>query len=220
MNPLILFDFDGVLADSFDLFSAAFLESCRAHGVQAIFSPKEFLDLFDGNLYEELARRGINGSLQTALFQCMAQTLAQRSTPIRLFNGIPAMLDILAPIAPLYVVTSNLRCVVTRTLAETGVTSIREIWGAETDASKARKIRWLRERHPDLRPFYVGDTAGDIREAREAGAIALAAAWGWHDRVRLLGAHPDAIVNTPAQLAAFFTQRENPHDPKTQPHAD
>jgi len=219
MHTLILFDFDGVLADSFDLFSWAFLEACRTHGVQGIRSRKDFLDLFDGNLYEEMERRGVGGSLQKDILKEMAESLAHRSSEIRLFKGIPDTVTALARDAVLYVITSNLGEIVSRVLQNGGVTGIKEIWGAEKETSKVRKIHRLRERHPECPPFYIGDTSGDIREARKAGVGALAVTWGWHDRERLLRAGPDALFNSPAELAAFFTQPGDVHDTKTERNA-
>ena len=48
--------------------------------------------------------------------------------------------------------------------------------------------------------FYVCDTAGDVREAREAGVKTVAVTWGWHPRSRLERARPDVIVDDPKKL--------------------
>jgi phosphoglycolate phosphatase-like HAD superfamily hydrolase len=54
----------------------------------------------------------------------------------------------------------------------------------------------------------VGDTTGDMIESRHAGVKAIGAAWGWHGRVRLSTAAPFAIVDTPSELAAFFSSMQ------------
>jgi phosphoglycolate phosphatase len=51
--------------------------------------------------------------------------------------------------------------------------------------------------------FYVCDTAGDIREAREAGVKAVAVTWGWHPRERLERAKPDAFIEKSEDLLAL-----------------
>jgi phosphoglycolate phosphatase len=48
--------------------------------------------------------------------------------------------------------------------------------------------------------FYIGDTVGDIKEARAAGVWTVAVTWGWHSRERLLAARPDFLVDTPEEL--------------------
>jgi len=51
--------------------------------------------------------------------------------------------------------------------------------------------------------WFVGDTAGDMREARLAGATPLGVAWGWHGREQLEAAGAERIADTPADLLAI-----------------
>jgi phosphoglycolate phosphatase len=48
--------------------------------------------------------------------------------------------------------------------------------------------------------FYVGDTVGDIKEARLAGVKTVAVTWGWHNKERLEMASPDYVIETPDDL--------------------
>ena len=48
--------------------------------------------------------------------------------------------------------------------------------------------------------IYVGDSALDIRAAREAGVLAISLVGGVHSNERLLTAHPDLIVSAPTDL--------------------
>jgi phosphoglycolate phosphatase len=53
------------------------------------------------------------------------------------------------------------------------------------------------------RTYYIGDTAGDIREARAAGVRTVAVTWGWHSRERLAATQPDFLVDTPEELLSI-----------------
>jgi phosphoglycolate phosphatase len=69
--------------------------------------------------------------------------------------------------------------------------------------------------------WYVGDTVADIVEGKAAGVRTIAAGvrtiaagvrtiavgWGWHDAERLLGASPDYLAQTPADLLEFLGRR-------------
>ena len=55
--------------------------------------------------------------------------------------------------------------------------------------------------------YYVGDTTGDIREAKTAGVRTVAVAWGWHSRERLLAAQPEFVVDKPEDLLAVEDHR-------------
>jgi len=79
------------------------------------------------------------------------------------------------------------------------------VLGNEVAGSKVEKIGLARRRYGDGDgSWYVGDTVGDIDEARDAGACTVAAAWGWHSRERLARARPDHIAATPADLLTLL----------------
>jgi len=50
------------------------------------------------------------------------------------------------------------------------------------------------------RTYYVGDTAGDVREGRAAGVRTVAVTWGWHSREKLAAAGPEFLVDNPVEL--------------------
>jgi phosphoglycolate phosphatase len=81
----------------------------------------------------------------------------------------------------------------------------REIFGADFRFSKKEKIVYALEKYgiPGEQALYVGDTAGDIVEARAAGVRSVAVTWGWHNRERLAAAHPDFLIDTPEGLLAM-----------------
>ena len=57
----------------------------------------------------------------------------------------------------------------------------------------------------------MGDTAGDIREAREAGVTPVGVAWGWHEPELLLEAGAERVAVTPAELLTILAP-ELAHD--------
>lgn len=202
MRALVLFDYDGVLVDSLDYFVDAFLDSCHEHQFHKIGSRQDFLALFDVNFYAGMARAGLNGALRESVFRGMAARLAEKSDRYSFFPGIPEALRDLAAFADVYVVSSNDSAVVQEFLDHHGLTVYREVLGGDKDTSKVRKIRAVAARHPGAPTIYVGDTTGDILEAREGGAISVGAAWGWHGAERLSAACPDYLVQQPGDLVA------------------
>ena len=86
-----------------------------------------------------------------------------------------------------------------------GIEGVRAVLGSDQEASKQVKIRKIVAQWPDLTPFYVGDTLGDMHEAHAAGVRAVAALWGWHGEARLLPGHPDRLLHAPAELLALCT---------------
>jgi phosphoglycolate phosphatase len=101
------------------------------------------------------------------------------------------------------VISSNASKMIRRLLIGYGFEScFEEILGADFSVSKKEKIDHALAKYgiPAQRTFYIGDTAGDMREARAAGVRPVAVTWGWHSRERLLAANPEFLVDTPEAL--------------------
>jgi len=200
MRPLVLFDYDGVLVDSLDYFLDAFLEACHEHGCRQVRTRDDFLALFDINFYDGMARAGLTGKLRDAVFQGMAERLKAKAGKYSFFPGIPEALRALAEFADIFVISSNGSDVVREFLDVHNLSLYREVLGGDKDTSKVRKIHAVTRRHPGVKAIYVGDTTGDIQEAREAGVVAVGAGWGWHGSARLAKLRPDHLLQAPADL--------------------
>ncbi|HAF17094.1 MAG TPA: haloacid dehalogenase, partial [Peptococcaceae bacterium] len=85
-----------------------------------------------------------------------------------------------------------------------GITEFEDIVGAEKEKSKVKKIRRAMKSYPSDISYYIGDTAGDMIEAREAGAKTIAVSWGYQSAERLKKADPDYLVNSPEELTALL----------------
>lgn len=200
MRPLVLFDYDGVLVDSLAYFLDAFLASCEEHGCHQVRTREDFLALFDINFYDGMAKAGLTGKLRTAVFHGMAERLKGKSGKYTFFPGIPEALRGLAGFADIFVISSNDSDVVQGYLDAHGLRVYRDVLGGDKDTSKVRKIRSVARLHPDAPTIYVGDTTGDVLEAREAGSLAVGAGWGWHGADRLKKSRPDYLLASPADL--------------------
>ncbi|MCL5271554.1 MAG: HAD family hydrolase [bacterium] len=204
LTRVLLFDFDGVIVDSFDCFHACFAEVCRELSRPALATREAFLRLFDTNLFEGMAAAGLTPAEVSATLATLSRRLTRAGRAYDFYAGMEETLRALAATNPLYIVTSNLGGIVEEFLAGRALAGVREVLGAEKEQSKTRKILEITARHPGLACYYVGDTQGDMIEGRRAGARTVGAAWGWHGARRLAGAHPDHLVHTPAELLALF----------------
>jgi len=203
-RPVIMFDNDGVLADSFDAFLAAFGAACRRHGHAGIGTRERFLGLFEGNFYDGMAAHGVSREALRAIVD--DTTAALSATPdLRPFPGVAELLQRLATRFDVVVISSNAASVVRGFLAREGLDAfVSDVLGVETDPSKVRKIATVTARYPgQLAYFYVGDTSGDMVEGAAAGATPLGAGWGWHGPAVLAAAGAAYVAATPADLLAY-----------------
>ncbi|MGB9793410.1 MAG: HAD family hydrolase [Desulfofundulus sp.] len=201
---LVMFDYDGVIADSYAQFIEDWVRVCKAHGVE-FKSPGEAIDLFDGNVYESMRRLGVSDEAIDRILEEYRATAAFKE--VKLFPEMPRALEEIAQLHRVVIITSNLSAVVREVLMRNGVRCVSEVIGAEEEKSKVKKIKAVISRYPGLTPYYVGDTKGDILEGRAAGAITVGVAWGWHPPERLAEGNPDYLVNTPEELVRLFRER-------------
>jgi phosphoglycolate phosphatase len=198
-NGLLLFDFDGVLVESLDVYERVVKKALARIGSPIVKSREDFLDLFDGNFYESLAQKGVD-------VQVLARTI--RMTPEDHAQILPhgAMMPVLRALHErrvLAVLSSNAARTIERALARFGWDGCFDrVLGSEAGFSKTEKFSRALEIY-GMEPAevsYVCDTVGDIREARDAGIRTVAVTWGWHSRERLAAAHPDRLIDVPEKL--------------------
>jgi phosphoglycolate phosphatase len=199
-DKLIMFDFDGVIADSLDDQSRAFVDTLRAHGLDELATPSTFLDFTETNWFEALAASGVPERVVTEVEDAFGAVPSPD-----LFPEMAAVIERLAAEHPVVVITSSRTADVQAILDEHGVTGVAEVMGGDVEPSKTLKIRSARRRYGESREaWYVCDTVGDVHEARDAGAVTVGVAWGWHGEERLLSAEPDLIARRPGDLFDLF----------------
>jgi phosphoglycolate phosphatase len=197
---LLMFDFDGVIADSLDVQSGAFVETMTESGLDHLATPEHFLDFLEDNWFAALAAAGVPHEVAGQV----DDSIGELPSP-ELFPGMAAVVERLAAAHTVIVITSSRTDHVERVLQEHGVKGVADVIGADKDESKTRRIRAARSRFAPGRPaWYVGDTVGDIIEAREAGVCTVGAAWGWHGPERLGRVQPDHLAHEPQDLLDLF----------------
>ena len=202
--PLLMLDYDGVVVDSLEIFSSSFLEGCRRAGLTGIATQEDVLRLFEGNVYESLRAAGAGDEQVRRVVRRAADALKLALPALRPFPLMPEVLRELAEARYLVIVTSNTADLVEAFLRRHSVRGVAQIAGAEAGQSKVDKIAALVARFPGQeRYWFVGDTAGDMREARLAGVTPLGVAWGWHDPEVLEEAGAERIAQDPADLLAI-----------------
>ena len=198
---LFLFDFDGVLADSLDLYSEAVARCLLRIGTPIVKNREDYLALFEGNFYESMAAKGVD----LVAFAGAAQEILPGIDydAMKPFDGLIPVLEALQKDHLLAVVSSNGFRTISRMLERFGFDRFfQDILGSDFLFSKKDKIAHALSKYgiDRKRTFYIGDTTGDILEAREAGVRTVAVTWGWHSREKLAAVHPDFLVDKPEDL--------------------
>jgi len=211
-RELVMFDFDGVIVDSLDIFSTAFLDACAASGVEGFTSSDDLLAVMEDNYYAGMRARGVDDARGAEVLRRLGEQLVRARHWLKPFPLMPQVLEELSDVRTVVVVTSSPNAVVQGWLQGHEILGVSEVAGADTALSKVDKIHALQERFPGQDVYwYVGDTAGDVREAREAGATPVGVSWGWHEPEQLVEAGAERIAWTPAELLTILAP-ELTHD--------
>ena len=208
---LLVFDWDGTLADSTGIIAGAIQQACRDLGVPA---PDDTAARFVIGLGLADALRHVAPALPAADYPRLSERYREhylaRDPEIPLFGGAREMLDELDQRGFLLAIaTGKSRVGLTRALAQQRL--------AHRFVASRCADEGFPKPHPDmlltlmdrcgvepLETLMIGDTTHDLELARNAGAAALAVTYGAHDSEGLAGCSPLASVASIAELAAWL----------------
>jgi phosphoglycolate phosphatase len=200
---LVVFDYDGVLADSLEQAILASEEFCRS--VSHDRAPtKETVEALEVMTYPEIARSvGLSPEKVDSFSAYVFGRFQEMSPSIPFFPGVEPLLRRLSA-KNIAIVSGNSSAVIRAKLASHGLAqAVTCILGAFEPGDKAEKIRCACE-HFGIDAglaCMIGDSASDVRHAKNAGAISIAATWGWQSLRMLSKENPDYIVDSVRELA-------------------
>jgi phosphoglycolate phosphatase len=198
---LFLFDFDGVLVDSVDVYEKTVTDCLQKINQPLSRGREEFLELFEGNFYESLVKKGVD---LNAFIKASVDILAQVN--FKEIKPIAAVVPVVRELHKnncLLVVSSNDSTSIKEALELFHYDGyFREIFGSDFMFSKKEKIIYATKKY-QVAPqdiYYIGDTTGDIKEGKQAGVKTVGVTWGWHSKEKMAAAKPDYLFDTPQEL--------------------
>ena len=211
MSPdLIIFDFDGVIADSADSYSQAYQKTFAYFGRPDQF--KDFHDWYDSEWENNWLRAGFRSE---QLPEAIAYFWSNHSYAlVKPFPGIECELKQLGRSAPLVICSTTDEPVISGFLRQHGLEGyFQEVFGREQHRSAKFEIfeRALKKyRVKPARAVIIGDTAADVRPARQLGCCAAAVTYGWYSPERIVAEAPDIIIEAPEQITRKLEEASRP----------
>lgn len=184
---LVIFDFDGTLADSFAMFLEIWKVAAKRYGFKDV-SENDLERLRDCSAREIIAEVGLPWWKLPLVTRHMRKLMRERIDKVRLFDGVEAALKTLkSEGVKIAIVTSNSRENVERVLGADGIALIDHLGCGASVFGKKPKIRSAMKAS-NVSPkevLCVGDEIRDAEVAKELRLDFAAASWGYTNPKRL-----------------------------------
>lgn len=201
-SQVVIFDFDGTLANTFDLILKLFNEVASNYNLPVVkSSDKEKLRNFSAR--ELISEYKISPWKLLQLTRDILPKVKQNAKDISLVEGmLEVVMELKKRGVTMGIVTSNSKENVELFLMNQNISQIDFIHSEKNLFGKGKVLRHVlqQQKFTADKVIYVGDEVRDIEAARAAGILALAVTWGFNSEERLQKAQPDYLVTQPEQI--------------------
>jgi phosphoglycolate phosphatase len=206
-KKVIIFDFDGVLADSFDTFYFLTLDGFKRIGLK--MTRKKYQELFLNNYHKSL---GTAVKYKVKLNEYLRfrndnySTYYDKKIRVKLFPGAKEFIKNAGRKNILAIASSGKEKNIKKLLKEAGVDKCFGLILADSKHSKKDMIETILNKY-NARPeetIFITDTVGDIKAAKMSRLITIAVTWGFHSRKTLTASKPDKIASNLKSLLSLL----------------
>ncbi len=204
----VIFDFDGVIADSKKTIFRIYEAMCREMGLEFYNSLSDFLKNVDGNYMHFYMKLGIRKSEFERANRVYKKHFLRLGDGIEMFRGVDVLLHTLKSRDFKIGICSNTHeFIVNSLLKKFGVEKYVDAVVGGNDAEKLKPdphIIVLAMKRMGVNPghtAYVGDMEADMLAGKAANVRKLiAVTYGFHSKEMLERFDPDAVVDTPEEI--------------------
>lgn len=208
MSRLVIFDFDGTLADSAAWLRSVINPLAKQYGFKPV-APEDFERLRGKDVRAILSELDLPTWKLPFVVRHLRKLAARDTDQIQLFPGADELLMRLSRSGiTLAIVSSNNEPHIRRVLGAELSSTIKHYACGASLFGKARKLKQVLAESgaaPE-HAFAVGDEVRDIEAARAHGVAALAVGWGYNTPVLLRTHAPFRLFERMDELAAFLTE--------------
>ena len=202
MTKVIIFDFDGTLADTIDILLSITNRLSAEFGFKSA-TKEELAQLSNLNSWQILQYSGISIFKFPLLIRRLKAELHSEVPHIQLFPGIKeVLLELKKRGFQLGIITSNSRENVLGVLEKNGLQdTFTFIYSGSTFGKHKVINKWLRiENIHTEKVVYVGDEIRDIDAAKKTGIKVIAVGWGFNSPQALAAQNPNFLIKRPQEL--------------------
>lgn len=206
-EKLIIFDYDGVIADSLDMILGVFDDICDEINHKTYLKKKDIMEI--NNLISEELVKCIRVPKEKRNFflKRINELLKERSKNVNLFGNIAGTIKSLCKNSYLAIISANNEKAIKSLLMYNHLEEFFDcILGSGSKGEKSKKIEFLVGKYSIKKEntFFIGDTVSDILAAKKASVKSIAVTWGFQKIERLKKEKPDFIVENSNELIGII----------------
>lgn len=200
----IIFDFDGVIADSFSYLT----KFIAAEANKLPLAKQEIAELQGLSVRAVALELGHSWWRLPGLYYYGRYEFNHHIHELNAFDGMNGVIEELFKCGyKMLIVSSNSEISIKEFLVASGINScFSKIYGNVGFGGKARILRRAvkKDRLSQANTYYVGDEIRDVLAARRAHIKSVAVGWGYNKSTDLSSHHPDVLIDRPEQLLEIF----------------
>lgn len=190
-KEVVVFDFDGVIANTF--------KTC--YEINKLSDPEltldEYRQRFTGNINHAKPERE-----PTKEIDFFAE-FGKRILDAPLFDGIQDVIEKISEAYKIVIVSSTITPLISGYLIHHGLRDkFEDILGNDVATSKVEKLNMVLSRYgiTSSEAVLITDTVGDVAEAKKVGVPTIAVTWGYQPKEMLEQAQPNSLAENPASI--------------------
>jgi phosphoglycolate phosphatase len=206
---LVIFDFDGTIADTFDAGVRILNQLAGEFGFRPL-QPKDLEKARDMRTHQLVRFLGVPARKMSRIARRGSEELHSCIQSIQPLRGMPEALRELRRLGySLGIITSNTELNVNIFLRNHGLELFDFIRCSSKLLGKARMIRSvIRRQHVHaVDILFVGDETRDIEACQRVGIRIAAVTWGYNSRRSLIAMKPDFVFDDPQELVSLLASQ-------------
>ena len=214
---LVIFDFDGTIADTFDAGVMILNKLAGEFGFRPL-DPKDLEKARDMRTHQLVRFLGVPARKMSRIARRGSEELHSCIQSIQPLRGMAEALHELRRLGySLGIVTSNTELNVNIFLRNHGLELFDFIRCSSKLLGKARMIRSvIRKQHVHaVDILFVGDETRDIEACQRVGIRIAAVTWGYNSRRSLVAMKPDFVFDDPQELVSLLARQVAPEGEMT-----
>ncbi|MFH1972673.1 MAG: HAD-IA family hydrolase [archaeon] len=206
MKKIIIFDFDGTIANTFLVVEEYGIELSKKYSIE--INPKEARNI---GLKKLLFKTKISKfKIPKHIKEVKKRIKSRIKKDIKIYRGMKGVLTKLSKKYHLGIISSNSESNIRKFLMKYNMLNLFDFIYSDTSLFGKHNIlkRLCKKQKFALNEVvYIGDEDRDIRAAKKLGIEIIAVSWGFNSKNLLKKEKPSFLVNSPHEILKIFEQK-------------